>query len=154
MSVGEHIGPLEPADALWDAIGETNLSCVDGEYLIGCAEARLGYPLSGQTRTDLLSLAEGEVAHYMGQNFGYEIVSYDEYWDELTFDEAMREAKAEIGEHQVDEATKDARFRIELEGTNLMQFNYMANTISRLVAEQCLGIKPIFGKGVNSGASN
>ena len=154
MTAQEHLGPPEPADALWSSISETNLSLVDGEYLIGCAEARLGYPLSGQIRTDLLSLAEGEVAYYKGQSSGYKTVDFDEYWDEVTFDEAMHEARTEISEHQVEIATEDAMFKIELEGTDLMQYNYMARKIARLVAEQCLGIKPIFGKGVNDGNSN
>ena len=56
--------PLEPADALWAAIdSRTDLPDVDAETLVGNAEARLGHPIQGHLRVDLLSLAEGEIAY-------------------------------------------------------------------------------------------
>ncbi len=152
----EYVGGYQPADALWDAIRETNLSQVDGEYLVGCAEARLGYPLTGQTRTDLLSLADGEVDYYRNHGPVYTIIDNDEFWllgEKLTFEEAMTNAREDIQQHIADQAIEEASLKIRLEPKDMMA-SYRDQRIGSMVAEQCLGIKPIFGKGVNNGASN
>jgi len=137
---------LEPAEALWQAIEMTNLSLATAEDLIGSAEARIGYPLRGQTRTDLLSLAEGEVLYHKEQQCGFiNTIDRDEFWGELSLDEAMGQARTEIDEHLKEEAILRAKVD---KNAGRMQADFQAKWMARIVADQCLGIKPIFGKGV------
>ncbi|HSX44660.1 MAG TPA: hypothetical protein VLF39_00910 [Candidatus Saccharimonadales bacterium] len=150
MSLGEQIRSLEPADALWNAIADTNLGLVDGETLIGGAEARLGYPLAGQIRTDLLSLADGEVTHYKETvHPGYLIIDKDEYWldnycEPLTPDEAMQFANQEVLDYLSERAIKHALLQIKEEKPHLMQSDLKAKRMAELATEFALGIKPIF----------
>ena len=57
----------EPADAVWDAINDLDLTAVDADTIVGSAEVRLGYRIGGHHRIDLLSLAQGEIDFERGE---------------------------------------------------------------------------------------
>ncbi len=67
----DYNGQPEPADLLFDSVADWKVGSLTAEDLIGCVESKLGRPLVGMQRADLLSLAEQEL-NYDREQFGNE----------------------------------------------------------------------------------
>ncbi len=80
---------------------------------------------------------------------GFDVVGRDEFWiDDNSSLGALFSAVYEINEHIREEAIHDATLKAAIDrDANRMQDQFKVKWIARIVADQCLGIKPIFGKG-------
>lgn len=61
----------QPVDLLFETIPEWKPGTRSAEDIVGSVESKLGRPITGQERTDLLSLAGGEL-QYDSEQFGSE----------------------------------------------------------------------------------